>query len=145
MDKFTATKVLTKRRFSDQERQMVQAINHRLTSIEHRLMSRKKAADSARSIEVRLSGIESRARDLCRKRGVSFDALVQDTRTGDAKALDAARKHLTGKAPRTADESNHLAALAAKYRDDDRRAREINEANSQRGIKGMLQKLLDGM
>lgn len=79
---------------------------------------------------------------ICRKRGTTFDALTRDIRTADAKALDAARKHLTGKAPRTADESNHLAALAAKYGQTETHIQAINEANSQRGIKAMLNKLM---
>ncbi len=43
---------------------------------------------------------------------------------------------------RTADESNHLAALAAKYRADDQHAHSINEPNAQPGIKGMLARAL---
>ena len=117
MDKFTATNVLNKRRTAD----LMARINDRVARAEKQLDA------------------------ICRKRGTTFDALTRDIRTADAKALDAARKHLTGKAPRTADESNHLAALAAKQRADDQRARAINEANAQRGIKGMLNKLLASM
>jgi hypothetical protein len=76
---------------------------------------------------------------------VSFDALTRAARTADARALDAARKNLTGKAPRTADESNHLAALNAKNGQSVAQIQAINEANAQRGIKGMLQKLLASM
>lgn len=73
-------------------------------------------------------------------------ALTIDARTADAKSLDAVREHLTGKAPpRTAEESNHLAALTAKNAQDVARIQAINDANAQRGIKGMLQKLLSDM
>jgi len=97
-----------------------------------------------KAFDARLNRAEELTRQICRKRGLSHDALTHDIRTADAKALDTARKHLTGKAPRTADESNHLAALAAKQQADDQRARAINEAKGQRGFKGMLQKLLAG-
>lgn len=117
MDKFTATNVLNKRRTAD----LMARINDRVARAEKQLDA------------------------ICRKRGTTFDALTRDIRTADAKALDAARKHLTGKAPRTADESNHLAALAAKYGQTETQIQAINEANAQRGIKGMLQKLLAGM
>jgi hypothetical protein len=95
-----------------------------------------------KAFDARLNRAEELTRQLCRKRGTTLDALTRDTRTADAKALDASRLHLTGKAPRTADESNHLATLAAKQRADDQRARTINEANAQRGIKGLLAKAL---
>lgn len=96
----------------------------------------------AQRIYDRIVRAEKQLDAICRKRGTTFDALTRDIRTADAKALDAARKHLTGKAPRTADESNHLAALAAKQRADVQRAQAINEANAQRGIKGLLAKAL---
>ena len=96
----------------------------------------------AQRIYDRISRAEKQLDTLCRKRGTTFDALTRDIRTADAKALDAARKHLTGKAPRTADESNHLAALAAKYGQTETHIQAINEANSQRGIKAMLNKLM---
>lgn len=96
----------------------------------------------AQRIYDRIARAEKQLDAICRKRGTTFDALTRDIRTADAKALDAARKHLTGKAPRTADESNHLAALAAKYGADNQRAQAINEANAQRGIKGLLAKAL---
>ncbi len=114
MDKFTATNVLNKRRTAD----LMARINDRVARAEKQLDA------------------------ICRKRGTTFDALTRDIRTADAKALDAARKHLTGKAPRTADESNHLAALAAKYGQTETHIQAINEANSQRGIKAMLNKLM---
>ena len=95
-----------------------------------------------KAFDARLNRAEELVRQLCRKRGTTFDALTRDIRTADAKALDAARKHLTGKAPRTADESNHLAALAAKYGQTETHIQAINEANSQRGIKAMLNKLM---
>lgn len=119
MEKYTATKVFTKHRATGKERN--EAIGARLTVLEGAL------------------------RKICVKRGVSFDALTRDTRTADAKALDAARQHLTGKAPRTADESNHLAALAAKNIADGQRAAVVNEVNAQRGIKGMINKLLTSL
>ncbi len=114
MDKFTATNVLNKRRTAD----LMARINDRVARAEKQLDA------------------------IYRKRGTTFDALTRDIRTADAKALDAARKHLTGKAPRTADESNHLAALAAKYGQTETHIQAINEANSQRGIKAMLNKLM---
>lgn len=114
MDKFTATNVLNKRR----------------------------TADPMARINDRVARAEKQLDAICRKRGTTFDALTRDIRTADAKALDAARKHLTGKAPRTADESNHLAALAAKYGQTETHIQAINEANSQRGIKAMLNKLM---
>ena len=67
----------------------------------------------ARAIMARINRAEDQLRE---RRGVVVDGLTRDTRTADAKALDGARKHLTGKAPRTADESNHLAALAESPR-----------------------------
>ena len=96
----------------------------------------------AQRIYDRIVRAEKQLDAICRKRGTTFDALTRDIRTADAKALDAARKHLTGKAPRTADESNHLAALAAKYGQTETHIQAINEANSQRGIKAMLNKLM---
>lgn len=96
----------------------------------------------AQRIYDRISRAEKQLDTLCRKLGTTFDALTRDIRTADAKALDAARKHLTGKAPRTADESNHLAALAAKYGQTETHIQAINEANAQRGIKGLLAKAL---
>ena len=142
MDKFTATKVFRKQRFTDQERQMVEAINLRLTALEQRTQ-RRKSADHAHRLKAKMSELETQVRELCRRRGVSFDSIARDHRTADAKALDAARQNLTGKAPRTADESNHLSALAAKQRADVQRTREINEANAQRGIiKDLLAKAL---
>ena len=96
----------------------------------------------AQRIYDRVARAEKQLDAICRKRGTTFDALTRDIRTADAKALDAARKHLTGKAPRTADESNHLAALAAKYGQTETHIQAINEANSQRGIKAMLNKLM---
>jgi hypothetical protein len=92
-----------------------------------------------------IARIEKQLDAIRRKRGTTFDALTRDIRTADAKALDAARKHLTGKAPRTADESNHLAALTAKCEADVQRAQAINEANAQRGINGLLAKALAAM
>lgn len=96
----------------------------------------------ARAIMARINRVEDQLRELCRRRGVAVDGLTRDTRTADAKALDGARKHLTGKAPRTADESNHLAALAAKYGQTEMHIQAINEANSQRGLRGMLERAL---
>ncbi len=95
-----------------------------------------------KAFDARLTRAEELTRQICRKRGVSHDALTRDIRTADARALDTARKHLTGKASRTADECNHLAALATKQRADDQRARAIDEANAQRGIKGILARAL---
>lgn len=73
---------------------------------------------------------------------MSFDALTRDTRSEDAKALDGARAHLTGKVSTNADESNHLAALAARNVASENAIHKINEANEQRGLRGMLAKAL---
>ena len=115
----------------------------RIKAFDARLNAQRVA--DARALMARLNKVEDQLREVCRRRGVSFDALTRDARTADAKALDAARKHLTGKAPRTADESNHLAALNAKNGQSVAQIQAINEANAQRGIKGMLQKLLASM
>lgn len=90
----------------------------------------------------RISKVEDQLREVCRRRGVAVDGLTRDTRTDDAKALDGARAHLTGKAPRTSDESNHLASLAARNVASEDAIRKINEANEQRGLRGMLAKAL---
>lgn len=102
--------------------------------------STQRTAD-ARTL-ARISRAEDQLRELCRRRGASFDALTRDTRTEDAKALDTARVHLTGKAPRTADESNHLAALAARNVASAEAIQKINETNAQRGLRGMLERAL---
>lgn len=96
----------------------------------------------ARALMAKLNKVEDQLREICRRRGVSFDAMTRDARTADAKKLDGARKHLTGKAPRTADESNHLAALAARNVASDEAIRKINAANEQRGLRGMLERAL---
>lgn len=141
MDKFTATNVFNKRMTADQMRQ-VNAINNRLDVIESRIKARKVADAKRKVVSGRMAVIAAATAKLCKQKGIRLDALTRDTRTADAKALDGARHHLTGKAPRTADESNHLAALAAKYGADNQRAQAINEANAQRGIKGLLAKAL---
>lgn len=90
----------------------------------------------------RISKVEDQLREICRRRGVAFDSLTRDTRSADANALDGARMHLTGKAPRSSDESNHLAALAARNVASEEAIRKINEANAQRGLRGVLAKAL---
>jgi hypothetical protein len=98
--------------------------------------------NDVRAINARLGKAEDSLRELCRRRGVTVDGLTRDTRTADAKALDGTRKHLTGNAPRTADESNHLASLAARNVASTETIQKINEANSQRGLRGMLERAL---
>lgn len=90
----------------------------------------------------RINRVEDQLREVCRRRGVSFDALTKDTRSADAKALDVARAHLTGKAPATADESNHLAALAARNAATDATIKQINESNGQTGVRALLERAL---
>ena len=115
----------------------------RLTATHNARQSGQRARIKA--FDARLNRAEELTRQLCRKRGTTLDDLTRDMLTADAKPLDASRQHLTGEAPRTANESNHLAALAAKYGQTETQIQAINEANAQRGIKGMLQKLLGGM
>jgi hypothetical protein len=78
-----------------------------------------------KAFDARLTRAEELTRQVCGKRGQSHDALTRDIRT--------------------ADESNHLAALATKYDQTETQIQALNEANAQRCIKGMLQKLLAGM
>lgn len=113
---------------------------HYQAAFKARPKSAQRTAD-ARTL-ARISKAEDQLRELCRRRGVAVDGLTLDTRTADAKALDGARKHLTGNAPRTADESNHLASLAARNAASDEAIRQINEANQQSGIRGMLERAL---
>lgn len=90
----------------------------------------------------RVSRVEDQLREVCRRRGVSFDALTRDTRSEDAKALDGARAHLTGKVSTNADESNHLAALAARNAATDATIQQINEGNRQTGVRALLERAL---
>lgn len=117
-----------------------------MTAKHYKANCKSRPANAARVTDARtlarISRVEDQLREVCRRRGVSFDALTQDARSADAKALDVARTHLTGKAPSTADESNHLAALAARNAATDDTVRKINEANEQRGLRGMLAKAL---
>lgn len=117
MDKFTATNVLNKRRTAD-----------RMARINDRVARAEKQLDA-----------------ICRKRGANIDTLTRNICKVEAKALDTARMHLSGKEPGTTNESNHLTTLAAKLRADDRHAQMINEANAQRGFKGMIAQALAAM
>ena len=86
------------------------------------VLNKRRTADLMARINDRVARAEKHVDAICRKRGTTFDALTRDIRT--------------------ADESNHLAALAAKYGRTETHIQAINEANSQRGIKAMLNKLM---
>lgn len=117
-----------------------------MTAKHYKANCKSRPANAARVTDARtlarISKVEDQLREVCRRRGVSFDALTRDTRTDDAKALDGARAHLTGKVSTNADESNHLAALAARNVASEDAIHKINEANEQRGLRGMLAKAL---
>ena len=113
-----------------------------MTAKHYKASCNTRRANDAKAIMARIDKAEDHLRELCRRRGVVVDGLTRDTRTADGKALDGTRKHLTGKAPRTADESNHLASLAARNVASTETIQKINEANSQRGLRGMLERAL---